>query len=59
MSAQEKMFLNELADLVERFGATFRYTTGDDGIHVCLNDGDDIFIGFDLEPAELRAAAAT
>lgn len=65
MSAQDldmraQQFLLELAELIERHGgADFYYTNDDDGVHIQMDgDRDDCFVGFGLDPKELRAAAA-
>lgn len=60
MNMRAQQFLLELADLIERHGgADFFYTTADDGVHIQLDgDQDDCFVGFDLTPRKLRAAAA-
>lgn len=55
---KEKRFLVALADICEKYDATFFYTTDDDGIHIELGE-EEIFCEFMVfeVPAELRAAA--
>lgn len=51
-------FLEELAQLCEKYKAAFGYTTDDDGIHIEL-DGEEVFAGYLFEETaaeELRAA---
>ena len=47
-------FLEKLAELCERYNATFYYTTDDDGTHIDLN-GEEIFVG-DLGYSRIDAA---
>ena len=54
----DKIFLTELANLVEKYDAHFYYTRHDDGIHIQTGDKADCFVGFDLDPNELRRVAA-
>ena len=51
----QNQFLTELANLVQKHGADFYYTTADDGIHI-MADGVQVFTGFSLTPELLRAA---
>lgn len=53
----DKEFLLKLADLCEEYGATFDYTTEDDGIHISVDGGREVFVGHLLDaPKELRDA---
>lgn len=59
-TAEQKEFLNKLADLCDQYDARFSYTTDDDGIHIDVG-GVEVFSGwlfFDDAPALLRAAGA-
>ena len=49
MDAKALEFLKALADLCEKYNATFSYTTDDDGVHIKVDD-QDVFIGQLLFP---------
>lgn len=54
----DKEFLLKLADLCEEYGATFGYTIDDDGIHISVDGGREVFVGYLFDaPKELRDAA--
>ena len=56
---RDKEFLLRLADLCEEYKATFAYTVDDDGIHITVDGGRQVFVGFLLDaPEELRKACA-
>lgn len=57
LNAKENSCLVELADLIEKYDVRFDYTIADDGIHIHIAGKDDCFVGFYLDPAELRKAA--
>lgn len=60
LSTDEQDFLLDLANLIERHGgAEFYYTRNDDGVHIKIKGRpSDCFVGFDLAPENLRAAAS-
>lgn len=57
MTNTEKEFLKKLADLCDTYEASFDYSNDDDGIHIYLASGEDIFVGFlsDGAAKELRS----
>jgi hypothetical protein len=53
----DKEFLLKLAALCDEYGAGFGYTTSDDGIHISVDNGREVFVGYMFDPAkELREA---
>ncbi len=59
MTEAAKQFLIKLADLVEEYATEFYYTNNDDGIHISVGGEPDFFVGFSLDPTELRKAATS
>jgi hypothetical protein len=49
MSKEMKAFLNELADLCNKYEAQISYTIDDDGLHVGIG-GEEVCIGFPSSP---------
>ena len=43
---RDKEFLVKLANLCEEYCAGFEYTTDDDGIHISIDNGREVFVGF-------------
>lgn len=56
MNEQAKAFLSALADLLEQYRATIFYTTDDDGLHIDMDGGTEVFVGFLSDTEELRQA---
>ncbi len=57
MNEIDKEFLLKLATLCEEYDASFCYTTDDDGIHISVDGGREVFVGFLIDaPSELRDA---
>lgn len=53
----DKEFLLKLASLCDEYGAGFNCTTDDDGIHISVDNGREIFVGYMFDPAkELQEA---
>lgn len=52
----DKKFLAKFAYLCEEYGASFGYTTADDGIHISVDNGREIFVGYLCDGNNLRDA---
>lgn len=53
-SQRARNFLQQLADLMDDYDASMSYNTNDDGIHIRIDGGDEVFIGFIDSAADIR-----
>lgn len=57
MNELDKEFLLKLASLCEEYDASFSNTTDDEGIHISVDGGREVFVGFLIDaPRQLREA---
>lgn len=51
-SKRDREFIFKLATLCEEYGASFGYTTDDDGIHIAIDGGREVFVGYMFNPVK-------